>query len=379
MPTVLFLMKYPLHRRDNLQNKFDGQLAAARELGWDAYCIGWDPKGMWLVGDGTRELLRRNRLTGMHGYEHTKIFPDLMAAARTAMRRMHVDAVYLRYMPTFAGAVKTVRQLKAQGGKLVMEYPTYPPDQENNRFFLRKQVFRYADHILSKINPMVDLYTLIGAPCEGGALRGRPAVNILNGVDARAYPSHRPNADDPTIRLLALASMSGWHGFDRILTALAAYPGDADVRVAFVGGDGDGSLARWKALAESLGLGTRATFHGPLYGEALDRVIATCDVGLGSLGLYRYGIRLGMTLKLREFMARGIPFLSAVEDPFLPNDPDFALRVPNDDSPIDMEAVVAFARKAKQDYAASARMREFAIANMGWAGILRDVFARVQP
>ena len=378
MPTVLFLMKYPLHRRENLQRKFDGQLAAARALGWDAYCIGWDGRGMSLLGDGTRTFLRRNRLAGLRGYDHTAIFPDLMAAAREAMKRIPVDVLYLRYMPTFGNAVGVLRALKARGGRLVVEYPTYPKEQENNRFFLRRQVFRHTDRVLARIHPMVDLYALIGAPCNG-ALDGRPAVNILNGVDVDAFPPHSPNAGDPAVRLLALASMSGWHGYDRILRSLADYRGGADVRVDFVGGDGDGSLAAWKTLAEELGLTDRVTFRGQLYGEALDRLIETCDVGVGSLGMYRYGLTQGMTLKLREYMARGLPFLTAVDDPALPDDPAFALRVPNDDTPIDMAAVVAFANRAKEDPEAPRRMRAYAKASMSWESALRGVLERVAP
>ncbi|MDD3213063.1 MAG: glycosyltransferase, partial [Eubacteriales bacterium] len=319
MPTILFLMKYPLHRQENLKAKFDGQLAAARALGWDTYCIGWDERGMSLIGSGTSVFLRRNRFARMRGYDHTLIFPDLMAAARKAMRTIHVDVLYLRYMPTFAGAVKTIRQLKAQGGKLILEYPTYPKEAENSRFFLRRQVFRYTDSVLAKINPMVDLYTLIGAPC-GGTLEGRPAMNIVNGVNVTALPPHTPNPGGTAVRLLALASMSGWHGYDRILRSLAAYQGDADVRIEFVGGEGDGSLAKWRALSGELGLADRVTFHGALYGDALNAAVASCDVGVGSLGMYRYGLAQGMTLKLREYMARGLPFVTAVDDPALPND-----------------------------------------------------------
>ncbi|NLI20723.1 MAG: glycosyltransferase family 4 protein [Clostridiales bacterium] len=378
MPTILFLMKYPLHRRENLQRKFDGQMAAARALGWDACCIGWDGRGMSLLCDGKRTFLRRNRLAGLRGYDHTAIFPDLMAAAREAMKRIPVDVLYLRYMPTFGNAVGVLRALKARGGKLVLEYPTYPKEEENNRFFLRRQVFRHTDRVLARIHPMVDLYALIGAPCDG-TLGGRPAMNIVNGVDVDAFPPHRPNAGDPAVRLLALASMSGWHGYDRILRSLADYRGDADVRVDFVGGDGDGSLAAWKALAQELGLSNRVTFHGPLYGEALDRLIETCDVGVGSLGMYRYGLARGMTLKLREYMARGLPFLTAADDPALPDDPAFALRVPNDDTPIDMAAVVAFANRAKDDPEASPRMRAYARSAMSWESALRGVLERVAP
>ncbi len=376
MPTVLFLMKYPLHKQENLKAKFDGQLAAARALGWKAYCIGWDGQGMSLLGENESIPLKRNALAPVRGYEHTKIFMDLMAAPREAMRRIPVDVLYLRYMPTFRGALKTVRQLKARDGRLVVEYPTYPPDQENSRFFLRRQVFRYTDRIMRKIHPMVDLYALIGEPC-GGTLGGRPAVNIVNGVNVTALPPHVPNPADPTVRLLALASMSGWHGYDRILRSLAAYAGGTPVRVEFAGGDGDGSLAVWKALAQELGLSDCVTFHGPLYGSALDQLVAQCDVGLGSLGMYRYGLKQGMTLKLREYMARGLPFVSAVDDPALPDDPDFALRVPNDDTPINMNAVVTFALAAKHTPARGERMRAYARERLSWEGVLRAVLERV--
>ena len=376
MPTILFVMKYPLHRRDNLQKKFDGQIAAARALGWDAYCIGWDEQGMVLVGRDKRIPLKRNHFTHMRGYDHTKIFVDLMAAVRQAMRHIPVDVLYLRYMPTFAGALKTIRLLTAAGGKVILEYPTYPTEEENNRFFLRRQVFRYTDWVLSRIHPMVTLYTLIGAPCNG-TLKGRPAMNIVNGVSVDTLPLHQPHPEKSSIHLLALASMSGWHGYDRLLHALAVYNGDASVHVSFVGGEGDGSLAAWHALANQLGVSDRVTFHGPLFGDALDQVIADCDVGVGSLGMYRYGLAQGMTLKLREYMARGLPFLTAVEDPALPPDPAFSLHVPNDDTPISMEAVVQFALRAKADADVATRMRAYAQTHMSWQGVFADVLARV--
>ncbi len=379
MPTILFVMKYPLHRSENLKAKFDGQLAAARALGWDAYHIGWDQRGLWLMGDGSRVLLKRGWLATMPGYDHTAIFPDLMTAVRKALGRIHVDVLYLRYMPTFCGAPRTIRRVKAQGGKVVMEYPTYPCQAENDRFFLRRQVFRFSNSILRRIQPMVDLFTLIGAPCVDGMLHGRPAMNIVNGVAVERLPLHAPNTADATIRLLALASMSGWHGYDRILSALASYQGEAQVRIDFVGGDGDGSLAAWKRLAETLGITDRVTFHGALYGEALERVVAMSDIGVGSLGMYRYGLAVGTTLKLREYMARGLPFLTAVEDPALPEDAAFALRVPNDDSSIDMAEVVAFAQRAKQDAEAPLRMRDHAVRNLSWEGVFAQVLGRVYP
>jgi glycosyltransferase involved in cell wall biosynthesis len=376
MPSILFVMKYPLHRHDNLKAKFDGQMDAARALGWDAYCVGWDAQGMFLVGDGKQTLLRKNALAEIRGYDHTKIFADLMKAAGEALRRVPFDALYLRYMPTFSGALRAVSQLKRSGGKLIVEYPTYPIAQENDRFFFRRQVFRYADRVMERIHPMVDLYALIGEDC-GGKLRGRPAINIVNGVRVENLPIHKPRAEARDVRLLALASMSGWHGYDRIISSLAAYGGDADVRIDFVGGGGDGSLAVWQALANERKLSDRITFHGPLYGDALEEIVSQCDLGVGSLGMFRYGLRRGMTLKAREFMARGLPFIAAVADPALPDDGRFFLQVPNDESPVDMAAAVSFAVKSKADEALPGAMRAYAEQNLSWKSVMARILERL--
>ena len=378
MPTILFVMKYPLHRRENLQSKFDGQMDAARKLGWDAYCIGWDMQGMNLIGNGRKEFLCVNKYTNLKGYDHTKIFLDLMKAVRIALHRIPVDVLYLRYMPTFWNAPKTIRLLKNNGGKLVVEYPTYPVAQENNRFFIRRQVFRYTDHVIGKIYPMADLFTAIGEDC-GGTLHGKPAMNIVNGVYVSALPQHKVRAERHDIRLLALASMSGWHGYDRLLRSLAAYTGDEKIQIAFVGGDGDGSLAKWKQLAEELGLQDRVTFYGPRYGSELEEIIAQCDAGVGSLGMFRYGLQQGMTLKAREYLARGLPFISAVADPALPENRGFFLRVANDETPIDMSEVAAFVKKTKADAKLSGAMRAYAEENLSWRGVFTGILERVKP
>jgi glycosyltransferase involved in cell wall biosynthesis len=172
--------------------------------------------------------------------------------------------------------------------------------------------------------------------------------------------------------------MSGWHGNDRSCARWRLTGATRTCASSSPAADGDGSLKTWRALTEELGLTDRVAFRGPLYGPELDELIARCDVGVGSLGMYRYGLSRGMTLKLREYMARGLPFISAVDDPALPPDAAFALRVPNDDTPVDMEAVVAFARRAKSDAALGEAMRAYARERLSWEGVLRGVLERVQ-
>lgn len=374
MARLLFVMKYPLHRHDNLKTKFDGQMAAAQALGHEVRYLGWDKRGVWLCGQRDKALLVKSAFTNLPGYSHTLLFVELMTALKRAAAQAPYDLVYMRYMPTFANAVSALKTAKDGGARLIVEHPTYPFENGKKTNLLRRPVFWYADRVFKHIVPMIDLYTLIGDPNDGW-LDGRPAMNILNGVDADSVPLHQPRPQDTSVHLLALASMSHWQGYDRLLRAMAHYGGDTVLHLA--GTEGDGSLKEWLHLAETLGLGERVVYEGEAYGDKLNALAARCDVGIGGLGLYRKGQLCSMTLKLREYMARGLPFVYAVDDPGVPDEPRFCLHIPNDDSLPDMEAIEGFARKAKQDFTAPAQMRDYAKAHMSWTGVLRPVLERV--
>ena len=107
-------------------------------------------------------------------------------------------------------------------------------------------------------------------------------------------------------------------------------------------------------------------FHGGVYGEELDHLINGMDLGISSLGLYRIGLELGTVMKGREYMARGLPFVYAGEDPTIEKDHPHALQVPNSDVPIDMEEVIAFAKRVRTEDDAAQRMREYARRHMSW-------------
>lgn len=376
MAAILFLMRYPLDGWDNLKNKFDGQMAAAEALGHEAWHIGWSRGGMWLCRGQERTLLRKCPLAGMPGYSKTVLYIDLMAALREAVEQKHFDAVYMRFMPVYGNAPAVLRAFKAKGGKLIVEHPTYPLEKGRVTSLLRKPVFWYTDRVFARLEPMIDLYTLIGDPC-GETLHGIPAMNIVNGVNVDSLPLHTPRPEGEEICLLALASMSYWQGYDRLIHALAAYRGPERIRILMVGGEGDGSLAAWKKLAEELGVADRVSFLGEMFGEKLNEVVQQCDIGIGGLGLHRIGQYRSTTLKLREYMARGLPFVYAVEDPSIPEDNGFCLLLPNDDSPLSMDQLAAFALESRRDETLPARMRAYAKTHMSWEGVLRAVLTKV--
>jgi len=226
MADILFLMRMPMDGQDNLYAKFMGQINGARRLGHTVHWIGWDHEGMWLCGDGQPRLLQKALLSHVPGYHHTFLYLDLMAAMKKLTRQKRYHLVYMRYMPTFWNAPGALRAVKAAGAKLIVEHPTFPANYARTTSALRKPVFWYTDHVFESIKPMVDFYAVMGDDC-GGVVDGKPAINIVNGVDVESLPLHKMPDNGQEIHLLALASMSYWQGYDRLIRAMAQWTGGA--------------------------------------------------------------------------------------------------------------------------------------------------------
>lgn len=376
MADILFLMRMPMDGRDNLHAKFIGQIHGAQRLGHKVHWIGWDHEGMWLCGDGEPRLLHKNRLAKLPAYHHTFLYVDLFSALQKLSREQTYDLVYMRYMPTFFNAPKALRLMKDKGAKLMIEHPTYPANFARTTSALRRPVFLYTDHVFEKIKPMVDCYAVMGDDC-GGTVDGKTAINIVNGVDVESLPLHQTPDNGSEIHLLALASMSYWQGYDRLINAMAQWKGEERFVLHMVGTEGDGSLAQWMQLAKDQGLEEQVVYEGQLHGTALDRMVARCDLGVGGLGLHRRMIKTAISLKLREYMARGLPFMYAVEDVSVPWPERFCVKVSNDDSLVDLKAVRDFVMTVRTTPGFASEMRAYACENMSWQDVLRDVFHKV--
>jgi hypothetical protein len=72
-------------------------------------------------------------------------------------------------------------------------------------------------------------------------------------------------------------------------------------------------------------------------------------------------------LKAREYCARGTPFIYGIADPDFPPDFPYILHVPADESPIDIEQVLAFAKEVCADPDHPQKMRRYAEEHLDWS------------
>lgn len=376
---ILYIVRYPIYEDFNLRGKFDGQLAAFRNLDMDVYYLVFDRKYFYLVhGDERTKICRAT--TKLPLYFHTKVYYDLYRAVAKAAGQIGFDYIYWRGAPAWFSSYALAKKLHKQGSKILYEIPTYVKAGEEHMNILRKAFDVYSKVWESKMTRFLDLFVLIfTGDTTMDTLNGKPVAVIDNGVDVSAIPLRQPQTDPNTVHILALASMSYWHGYDRLIRSVSQYQGNPKVVLHMVGGNDGGMLPAWKKLTEELHAEDRVIFHGKMYGQELSAMFDLCDIGTNALAQYRKNLSATSELKVREYTARGLPFLCSVEDPALKHaEKPFWMQVANDDSIPDMQAIVDFALKMRRNDAHPSEMRAYAQKYMTWESQYAPIFEKLE-
>lgn len=379
---VLFVARHYVGTyRDNLSTKFEGQVSGLRETGREVDHFEISQDGILLRGKDATGKSSAIRIAGAANPSGTlqklRHYNQIFRAAKKQLARQEYGLVYLRSAPPTIAYLRLLHAAKRQGVRVVVEIPTYPSVGEiSSNTWLRRQALRVSELAKRLEAKSVDLYAVIGENVDG-TLRGRPAKNINNGVNvpavAQRIPAGRIPEVDTEVNVIALASMCKWHGYDRLIRGMAQVEKRERPTVHFVGPDGDGSLRAWELLAKELQVGESIIFHGRLDGEELRLLINRCHGAIGSLALHRIGLHSASTLKAREYMARGIPFIYATVDPTLTSDARGALQVPADETPISIRDVTKFFKKMTSVPNLPDEMRQYAQQELSWASNFDDL------
>ena len=373
MKNILFLMRYPLEDAYNLKQKFDGQMQSAVNLGYNVYHLAYDKKNIYLinVNKKSKEKICSATFGFLNAYRSTFGFYDLFKSLKIAMKTNHFNCIYMRSKIINSSALNIFKKYKSLGGKLIVEIPSYGSN-EQVLSLIRVVIQKALSYWQKKLPQYVDLYTIIGTN-DLKEYNDKPAICISNGVCVENYPLHQHKFNGE-LHILALASMRNWQGYDRLITGLAKYNGDLPVHIEMVGNDEDGSLSEWQKLAEQLGVSDKVHFRGACYGQDLTEIIDRCDLAAATLGLHRKSLGNASVLKVREYMARGIPFIYSYEDSCLSGNESFALKVSNNDSPVDINKLVDWAKTFTDKTSVAEEMRDFARKNMSWESQLSQSF-----
>jgi len=181
----------------------------------------------------------------------------------------------------------------------VLEYPTYPFEEECKKTKTKIEQFVFWNNKPKKIESLADL--VVGISGEKDINVHEKFILTSNGIQLNNI-NLKKRSDKDYVNLLSVADIGFTHGYDRIIKGLYEYYKNNPKKEVFYHCVGDGSeLANLKKLTKELSLEKYVIFHGAKTGEELDKVFDESDIAFGSLGNHRKGLNSDSALKNREY------------------------------------------------------------------------------
>ncbi len=242
------------------------------------------------------------------------------------------------------------KELKARGAKLFVLL---------DKLYSRK-ILKYVDGIVGVTPEIVNYYV------NNYKVNIKRALSMGNGVNVDSIPLRKiPEFNGKELKMLIVANVSFWHGIDRVLEGMKNYNGRCSMRLTIAGNGKE--LNKIKEIVYNSNiLKDKVSFVGFLSGDDLNGVFDNSHIAIGSLGVHREGVKYLSSLKLREYTARGIPFIYSGEDEDFHDNFKYSLNIPNDDSPVNMYDLIEFTRKIYENHNHNIEMRNYAFENLDW-------------
>jgi len=139
-----------------------------------------------------------------------------------------------------------------------------------------------------------------------------PKIVITNSLD---FNSVTLNTNNPLILnqdmieiVFVASSFKYWHGLSEVLNSILEEQ-RKDVRLHIVG---DVDKKYFEIIKKENDY--NVVFHGRLNKKDLEKLYSKCSLGIGSFAFHKIGLTEGATLKVREYLASGLPVYAECKD-----------------------------------------------------------------
>lgn len=356
------------------RRKILGQIKAFEESGISLelvespFCLSGAVRGNFLL----RQLVCRLPFTYVYSkHQYTE-------------RYTGADVFYVRFLAGDRHFVQFLKQLRKNNShaKILLELPDYPTTWYMTTSLLYTLLYfpiiikdwnagrkykRYIDRIVipQKIENAFHI----------------PVLSIENGINVSDVRGREPEKTD-VIRIIAVAGMCNFHGYDRLIEGMKDYylqGGQRKIELHMVGGKAEpgNELSRYQDLCKKYHLEQKVFFYGEKKGEELDRIYDKCNLAVGSLGMYRIGYQMASSLKIREYLAKGLPVITGSKvDVFEKKDFPYYLEFENNGTPIDFFKIIEFYDSIydkKDTQVINKEIRDYAAHNCDMKNALKNV------
>lgn len=319
---------------DGICKKIISQINALKNLGYEV--------DYSFVQDG-KTYVRRNEKTTVKIADYNPIWNKLFANKKLAeyIKRNKYDGIYCRYACADWYFIKFLKNARKEKSKIIVEIPSYPYDKEVKNTILGK-TFLCIDKLHRKnMKKYIDKIATFSRDEE---IFGIPTIEIVNGIDFSKIKMRQVCEMDNTINIIAVAAISKWHGYDRLIKGIGEYyKKGVDREIHFyVVGNGE-ELENYKKIVCEYGIEEKVSFCGVMYGEKLDELYNKCTLAVEVLGGHRKDMQISSSLKGREYAAKGLPMItSMIIDIFENTNYPYLCKVSGDEKPINVSRMIEF-------------------------------------
>ena len=207
-----------------------------------------------------------------------------------------------------------------------------------------------------------------------------PRKTISNGIDVSKvnFTKFIPFDGESLTMTIVASEFAAWHGLDKLLNSLIVNNADIKITLNLVG---EYITNNDKTTIENINTTKKnitVKILGSKRGEELDEVFSNSTLAIGSVAIYRQKLEEACALKIREYLARGIPFIYSAKDPDISENSSFSFELPNDDSPIDFNQIIKFVEQVSAQKNISEEMREYAFETVDWTIKVKEMYKFVK-
>jgi glycosyltransferase involved in cell wall biosynthesis len=238
-----------------------------------------------------------------------------------AIKQWQPDVIYFRYAYHSPGLPALFRRIPA-----VAEINSDDTGEYALSLSAPKRIYHRLtrDRILAPLSGIVTVTRELG---KRFAPFGHPCAVIGNSAALTEFSLLPPSTSASRLIFIGSAG-SPWHGLERIAELASLFP---DIGFDIVGID----ARAWRTQTAQPIPPENVTLHGFLSPSAYAPLMTGAVAAIGSLALYKNGMQEACPLKVREYLALGLPVIGACADTDIPDDADYYLRLPNNDAPLD--------------------------------------------
>lgn len=314
---IAYLLAEDLSKHPGLKHKIDSQIQYWQAAGHDVFRIQYFDSSI-VHPDGTRQSWSTDysSMSNVSKWQRLRRLSLQYEFVVDALKKIKPDLTYSRYL----FPAKNVFKIKGFAGRFVIEI-----NSDDRAEYLQK---RWGTGLYNLIFRRWGLALADGLVFVTDELANKIAFSpyteerlvIGNGVEISSFEFvEKTGNSSPQLVFIGSPGQS-WHGIDKIGYLAEQFP---DFGFHIVGPDRSSCIKLWTKIPDNV------VVHGYLANYEAQKIIKNMDVGISTLALHRKDMQEACPLKVRQYLAHGLPVISASDDPDIQSKQNFYLQLPN--------------------------------------------------